>query len=95
MMKRIAALLLVLLLLAGTALADQTVKLEDTRYTLALPDEMVTLFVMELLSLQVRLLPSNALRMTQKKSAQAMSVVSVLKTGRISWLVINSKYSKL
>ena len=40
MMKRIAALLLVLLLLAGTALADQAVKLEGTRYTLALPDEM-------------------------------------------------------
>lgn len=40
MMKRIAALLLVLFLLAGTAYADRTVKLEGTRYSLALPDEM-------------------------------------------------------
>ena len=40
MMKRTAALLLVLLLLAGAAYADQAVELEGTRFTLALPDEM-------------------------------------------------------
>lgn len=40
MMKRTAAMLLVLLLLAGAAYADQAVKLEGTRFTLALPDEM-------------------------------------------------------
>ena len=33
-------MLLVLLLLAGAAYADQAVKLEGTRFTLALPDEM-------------------------------------------------------
>ncbi len=41
MMKRIAALVFVLLLVtAGTAFADQDVQLKGTRYTLTLPDSM-------------------------------------------------------
>ena len=41
MMRRIAALVFVLLLvMAGTAFADQDVQLKGTRYTLTLPDGM-------------------------------------------------------
>ena len=41
MMRRIAALVFVLLLvMAGTAFADQDVQLKGTRYTLTLPDSM-------------------------------------------------------